>query len=82
MNNLEGAKSFPKYILLKFPRLNIENDVDNLTAQRELIEKIGKYDSIKKHSKDTLLIKTKSEVQTNKLLDIKQLVGLDVYVTA
>ena len=72
---------FPKYFTIKFPGVIIEEELDNIKAQREITQAIGQYDgSIKKHSKDTLLIKVRSKEQGDRLKRVTTIAAVQVVV--
>ena len=82
LENTRLTCSFPRYFLVKFPRMNIERDLDNIATQRDIKRKIGDYEgAIKKHSQDTLLIQVKSAQQGNRLRQVERLAGVEVDIS-
>ena len=75
------SELFPRYFTLRFPRIDIETELDNITAQREILQKVGRCDGpIKKQSRDTLLIKVNSRQQGEKLRQVQNIAGNAVVV--
>ena len=58
MNNIPemNANTFPKYSLIRFSRLDIENDVNSITVVRDIHSNIGMLKNIKTQNKQTLRI--------------------------
>ena len=80
--NNAPRESFPKHYIIKFPRLNIETDLDIIATQREILNKIGKYDgNIKKHSSSSLLIKVKSREQGIRLEQLNLIANKEVIIS-
>ena len=73
--------NFPRHYVIRFPRINIDTELDIIGTQREILNKIGKYDgNIKKEGSSALLIKVKSREQGEKLKEVHQLAGKQVEV--
>ena len=79
--NQTPAQSFPKYFLVKFPGTDLDTGIDVLAVDRDLKNKIGTPDEIKKHNRDTLLVKVKSRHQGNSLSNLEKLASYDVSVS-
>ena len=72
---------YPKYYSLQFPRMNIEKDIDVVNVEKDLREKIGDPEQIKKQNRETLLIKVKSRSQGQQLSNVKKIATYDVNVS-
>ena len=72
---------YPRYYSLQFPRMNIEKDIDVVNVEKDLREKIGDPEQIKKQNRETLLIKVKSRSQGQQLSNVKQIATYDVNVS-
>ena len=82
MENSSGTPTFPRFFNLKFPGVNIESDLDNISAQRDIIKQIGQCDgNIKKQNRDTLLIKVKSKQQGDRLRQVNRIAGVETEVS-
>lgn len=69
---------FEKIINLEFIGTHIGNNVDVVRAKREIIEAIGQYERLEKSNRSTLLIETKSQQQTDKLMKLETVAGFKV----
>ena len=73
--------NFPKFYVMKFPRLDIGTKLNVIATDKEIKNKIGVPTKISKLNKDSLLIEVKSNPQGKKLMEIKYITGLEVIVT-
>ena len=69
--NRNSTPSFPKYFLIKFLGKELDTRIDVLGVDNDLKVKIGKPDEIKKHNRDTLMVKVKSRSQGESLRVVK-----------
>ena len=74
------SNHFTKFYSVKFPRLDLDAKLNVIATDKDLKMKIGNPASIKKQSKDTLLIEVKSDAQGGKLKNITALHGQPVEV--
>ena len=82
LENSSSTPTFPRFFNLKFPGVNIETDLDNISAQRDIIKQIGQCDgNIKKQNRDTLLIKVKSKQQGDRLRQVTSIAGVETEVS-
>ena len=73
--------NFPKFYVMKFPRLDIGTKLNVIATDKEIKNKIGVPTKISKLNKDSLLIEVKSNPQGKKLMEIRNITGLEVIVT-
>ena len=78
--NNPSDEIYPKFFTIRFPKLNIEKDVNLIAIDKDLKAKIGIPTMIKKQNKETLLVKVKSENQGNLLQQIQELAQQKVAV--
>ena len=78
--NNSSDEIYPKFFTIRFPKLNIEKDVNLIAIDKDLKAKIGIPTMIKKQNKETLLVKVKSENQGNLLQQIQELAQQKVAV--
>ncbi|MEL6805241.1 MAG: hypothetical protein AAFO91_15830, partial [Bacteroidota bacterium] len=74
------SPSFPKYFLAKFPGVDLDTDIDVLGVDQDLKAKIGTPEEIKKHNRDTLMIKIKTRQQAESLASIRKLASYNVNI--
>ena len=55
MNNLNemSTNTFPKYYSIRFPRIDIDNDITSVAVDKDIRSNIGILKNIKKQNKDT-----------------------------
>ena len=66
---------FPIYFVVKFPRMEIDRELNVIATDNEIKKKIGQPSKISKLCRDTLLIDVNSEEHGNKLSAIKLIAG-------
>lgn len=69
---------YTKMVNLKFNGININTQLDIITADDDLKKAIGTAARIVKASRNSLLIETTSQQQTDKLLNVKKIAGHNV----
>lgn len=72
---------YPTYFVMKFPGCDIESDLNVISADDEIKNKIGTLKKISKLGKDTLLLITKSKEQSKKATTLKTIDGKPVTVS-
>ena len=79
LNQME-TNPFPKYYSIKFPRMDIDSQLNVIAVEKDLKKQMGTPKSIKIQNRETLLIEVHSEAQGNKIKKIKKLNNNDVVV--
>ena len=64
---------FPTFYQLNFPGIDITRELDILKVERDIIKQIGEVKTIKKHSRNSLLIEVKSANQIPKITQVKKI---------
>lgn len=72
---------FLKYFLLRFPSLNISQDLNVLAIDKDIRQQIGDPEKISRWGRDALLLVACSEVQSTKIRAISKVAGREVSVT-
>ena len=73
---------FKKYYVLKFPRLDINKEINLFATSADINKKIGPTKNIRKVAKDSLLIEVHNDNQGQKLANVKSIANLQVLVEA
>ena len=73
LQQLQKEEHFPRFFSMKFPRLEIETNLNLIAADKDINKQIGKPAKIRKQNRDTLLIEVKSEQQGNKLKSVREI---------
>ena len=71
---------FPMHFVVKFPRMEIDWELNVIATDNEIKKKIGQPSKLPKLDSDTLLIEVNSEEQGNKLSAMKLIAGDPVVV--
>ena len=71
-----------KYFTIKFPRVDIESELDTIRTDNELGQQVGRHTKIIKARKDTQLIESNSAEQSEKIRQVLPLADVNVVVAA
>ena len=74
------SEHFEKYYLIRFPRMNINSEVDIIKTDEDLRAQVGKLQKVTKAGRETLLIESGSPGQSEKIKELKKLAGVVVVV--